>query len=91
MNPLATLHLASTTTADRVSAAGRRTSAAARRLALRTAAAVEPADLLVGLAGRSRVRVPRWWTAFQAGDTVPSRPAAVAMANTKQTDDCVAC
>ena len=92
MNPLTTLLAADGRNADRLAAACARASRAARRLALHTTQAVEPAELLVGLAGRHLPRAPRWWRALEAGRTLDRpAPVRVALQSTQEPSGCTTC
>jgi hypothetical protein len=91
MNPLANLLLAETNTHDRRAAACLRRLIAAQREALRTAPAIEPADLLIAVPGRRLRRAPRWWTALEAGKTAPAPVAASALSAAQKPSGCTAC
>jgi hypothetical protein len=92
MNPLTTLFLADDRNGDRLAAACARASRAARRLALRSAHAVEPADVLVGVTGRRLPQVPRWWRALEAGRTLERRTAViVAVKHSEEPSGCTTC
>jgi hypothetical protein len=91
MNPLTTIQLADTRVTDRLASARLRASAVARRAALHTTATVEPADLLLGAAGRRPRRAPRWWAAIEGGQPVSSRPTPAVLSGAHTTGDCIAC